>query len=94
MRFHRFTQTTFRCVIVSLLQLRAARYEMYDIFFCLSVAERMHLISLDRELARERVLRRQVTDSFQAMWESRWESHFMTYQSSALTYCMSAPIYR
>ncbi|XP_019745026.1 uncharacterized protein cp110 isoform X2 [Hippocampus comes] len=42
------------------LQLRAARYEMYDIFFCLSVTERMHLISLDRELARERVLRQQM----------------------------------
>ncbi|XP_077428024.1 uncharacterized protein cp110 [Vanacampus margaritifer] len=42
------------------LQLRAARYEIYDIFFSLSVAERMQLISLDRELTRERVLRRQM----------------------------------
>ncbi|XP_061625869.1 uncharacterized protein cp110 isoform X2 [Phyllopteryx taeniolatus] len=41
-------------------QLRASRYEIYDIFFCLSVAERMQLISLDREQARKRVLRRQM----------------------------------
>lgn len=41
------------------LQLRAARYEVNDIFFSLSVAERMQLISWDRELARERELRRQ-----------------------------------
>ncbi|KAM7418739.1 hypothetical protein PAMA_016047 [Pampus argenteus] len=41
------------------LQLRAARYELYDIFFSLSAGERMHLISWDRELARERELRRQ-----------------------------------
>ncbi|XP_057700653.1 uncharacterized protein cp110 isoform X2 [Corythoichthys intestinalis] len=42
-------------------QLRAARYDLYDIFFCLSMGERMQLISLDRELARQRVLRQQVT---------------------------------
>ncbi|XP_061535169.1 uncharacterized protein cp110 isoform X3 [Phycodurus eques] len=41
-------------------QLRASRYEIYDIFFCLSVAERMQLINLDREQARKRVLRRQM----------------------------------
>ncbi|XP_008278502.1 uncharacterized protein cp110 [Stegastes partitus] len=41
------------------LQLRAARYEVYDIFFSLSAIERMQLISWDRELARERELRRQ-----------------------------------
>lgn len=41
------------------LQLRAARYEVNDIFFSLSAAERMQLISWDRELARERELRRQ-----------------------------------
>ncbi|XP_054461203.1 uncharacterized protein si:ch73-100l22.3 isoform X2 [Anoplopoma fimbria] len=41
------------------LQLRAARYEVYDIFFSLSAGERMQLISQDRELARERELRRQ-----------------------------------
>lgn len=41
------------------LQLRAARYEVYDIFFSLSARERMQLISWDRELARERALRRQ-----------------------------------
>lgn len=43
------------------LQLRAARYELYDVFFSLSAGERMQLISWDRELARERELRRQVT---------------------------------
>lgn len=41
------------------LQLRATRYEIYDIFFSLSAGERMQLISLDRDLARERELRRQ-----------------------------------
>ncbi|XP_038570057.1 uncharacterized protein si:ch73-100l22.3 [Micropterus salmoides] len=41
------------------LQLRAARYEVNDIFFSLSAGERMQLISWDRELARERELRRQ-----------------------------------
>lgn len=43
------------------LQLRAARYEVYDIFFSLTARERMQLISWDRELAREKELRRQVT---------------------------------
>ncbi|XP_015239828.1 PREDICTED: uncharacterized protein LOC107090775 isoform X1 [Cyprinodon variegatus] len=41
------------------LQLRAARYEVYDIFFSLSAREQMQLISWDRELAREKQLRRQ-----------------------------------
>lgn len=41
------------------LQLRAARYEVYDIFFTLSARERMQLISWDRELTRERMLKRQ-----------------------------------
>lgn len=41
------------------LQLRAARYELYDVFFSLSAGERMQLISWDRELERERELRRQ-----------------------------------
>uniref|UniRef100_A0A8C6TY66 Centriolar coiled-coil protein of 110 kDa-like n=1 Tax=Neogobius melanostomus TaxID=47308 RepID=A0A8C6TY66_9GOBI len=40
------------------LQLRATRYEIYDIFFSLSAGERMQLISMDRDLARERELRR------------------------------------
>ncbi|KAF3844034.1 hypothetical protein F7725_016082 [Dissostichus mawsoni] len=40
-------------------QLRAARYEVHDIFFSLSAGERMQLIGWDRELARERELRRQ-----------------------------------
>ncbi|XP_054634262.1 uncharacterized protein si:ch73-100l22.3 isoform X2 [Dunckerocampus dactyliophorus] len=46
--------------LVRTIGLRVARYEVYSIFFCLSVTERMQLISLDRELARERVLRRQM----------------------------------
>uniref|UniRef100_A0A096LZW3 Centriolar coiled-coil protein 110 n=1 Tax=Poecilia formosa TaxID=48698 RepID=A0A096LZW3_POEFO len=41
------------------LQLRAARYEVYDIFFSLPAGEQMQLIRWDRELARERQLRRQ-----------------------------------
>ncbi|XP_074554954.1 uncharacterized protein cp110 [Halichoeres trimaculatus] len=41
------------------LQLRAARYEVNNIFFSLSARERMQLISWDRELTRERELRRQ-----------------------------------
>lgn len=41
------------------LQLRATRYEIYDIFFSLSAAERMQLISMDRDLVRERELKRQ-----------------------------------
>ncbi|XP_041641939.1 uncharacterized protein si:ch73-100l22.3 isoform X2 [Cheilinus undulatus] len=41
------------------LQLRAARYEVNDIFFSLSARERMQLISSDRELVRERELRQQ-----------------------------------
>ncbi|KAM7009673.1 uncharacterized protein cp110 [Tautogolabrus adspersus] len=41
------------------LQLRAARYEVNDIFFRLSAGERMQLISWDRELAKDRELRRQ-----------------------------------
>ncbi|XP_049427677.1 uncharacterized protein si:ch73-100l22.3 isoform X2 [Epinephelus fuscoguttatus] len=45
------------------LQLRAARYEIHDIFFSLSAGERMQLISWDRELVRERELRRQSGDT-------------------------------
>nr|XP_015825398.2 uncharacterized protein si:ch73-100l22.3 isoform X2 [Nothobranchius furzeri] len=41
------------------LQLRAAHYEVYDIFFSLSAGERMQLISWDRELVRERQLKQQ-----------------------------------
>lgn len=41
------------------LQLRAARYEVNNIFFSLSVSDQMLLISWDRELTRERELRRQ-----------------------------------
>ncbi|XP_061578412.1 uncharacterized protein cp110 isoform X2 [Cololabis saira] len=42
-----------------LLQLRAGRYEFHDIFFSLSAGEQMQLISWDRELDRERELKRQ-----------------------------------
>ncbi|TMS23384.1 Centriolar coiled-coil protein of 110 kDa [Larimichthys crocea] len=45
--------------LVRTIRLRAARYEVNDIFFILSTGERMQLISWDRELARERELRRQ-----------------------------------
>ncbi|XP_033828018.2 uncharacterized protein si:ch73-100l22.3 [Periophthalmus magnuspinnatus] len=41
------------------LQLRATRYEIHDIFFSLATRERMQLISIDRDLARERELKRQ-----------------------------------
>ncbi|XP_059183509.1 uncharacterized protein si:ch73-100l22.3 [Centropristis striata] len=41
------------------LQLRAARYEVHDVFFSLSAGEKMQLISWDRELVRERELKRQ-----------------------------------
>ncbi|XP_048869337.1 uncharacterized protein si:ch73-100l22.3 isoform X2 [Brienomyrus brachyistius] len=41
-----------------LLQLRSARYEIYDIFFSSSAAERMQIISWDRALIWERELRR------------------------------------
>uniref|UniRef100_A0A3P9H4M9 Centriolar coiled-coil protein 110 n=1 Tax=Oryzias latipes TaxID=8090 RepID=A0A3P9H4M9_ORYLA len=45
------------------LQLRAARYELYDVFFSLSARERMQMIGWDRELAKEREVRRQKTGS-------------------------------
>ncbi|KAI4877081.1 hypothetical protein NFI96_017055 [Prochilodus magdalenae] len=41
-----------------LLQLRSARYELHDLFFRLGPADRMQVISWDRELARERELKR------------------------------------
>ncbi|XP_035037836.1 uncharacterized protein si:ch73-100l22.3 isoform X2 [Hippoglossus stenolepis] len=47
------------------LQLRAALYGVYDIFFVLSAGERMQFISLDRDLTRERELRRQSEDTVQ-----------------------------
>nr|XP_040041701.1 uncharacterized protein si:ch73-100l22.3 isoform X1 [Gasterosteus aculeatus aculeatus] len=40
------------------LQLRAARYEVHDIFFSLSAGARMQLIRWDRELVKEREQRR------------------------------------
>ncbi|XP_051529285.1 uncharacterized protein si:ch73-100l22.3 isoform X6 [Myxocyprinus asiaticus] len=39
------------------LQLRAARYELHDVFFNMSSCERMQLISWDRELTRDRKLK-------------------------------------
>ncbi|XP_013869472.1 uncharacterized protein cp110 [Austrofundulus limnaeus] len=41
------------------LQLRAARYEVHDIFFSLSAGEQMQLISWDRGLVKDRELRQQ-----------------------------------
>ncbi|KAG9334567.1 hypothetical protein JZ751_007503 [Albula glossodonta] len=43
-----------------LLQLCSARYEVHDIFFMLSPAERMQIISSDRQLLREREMKRKV----------------------------------
>ncbi|CAL8330444.1 unnamed protein product [Lota lota] len=43
------------------LQLRSARYELHDVFFSLSAAERMQLIRWDRELVRDRELKQQQT---------------------------------
>ncbi|XP_058256573.1 centriolar coiled-coil protein of 110 kDa isoform X3 [Hemibagrus wyckioides] len=40
------------------LQLRSAQYELHDLFFRVSPAERMQVISWDRQLTRERELRR------------------------------------
>ncbi|XP_072515998.1 uncharacterized protein cp110 isoform X2 [Salminus brasiliensis] len=39
------------------LQLRSARYELHDLFFSLCPADRMQVISWDRQLAREREFR-------------------------------------
>ncbi|XP_077575091.1 uncharacterized protein cp110 isoform X2 [Stigmatopora nigra] len=44
-------------------QLRAARYDIYDIFFSMSSGERMQLIGLDRELTKQRVLKQQMGDT-------------------------------
>ncbi|XP_053490883.1 uncharacterized protein si:ch73-100l22.3 isoform X2 [Ictalurus furcatus] len=40
------------------LQLRSARYELHDLFFSVCPAERMQVISWDRQLTRDRELRR------------------------------------
>ncbi|XP_063790480.1 centriolar coiled-coil protein of 110 kDa isoform X2 [Pseudophryne corroboree] len=40
-----------------LAQLRAALYEIHDIFFTLDTAERMNILVLDRELRREKLIR-------------------------------------
>ncbi|XP_061086591.1 uncharacterized protein si:ch73-100l22.3 [Conger conger] len=42
-----------------LLQLRSARYEIHDVFFCLSPTERVQIISWDRQLLHERALKRE-----------------------------------
>lgn len=55
-----------------LLQLRAARYELYDVFFSLSARERMQMIGWDRELAKEREVRRQVIPRFLCMCAVLW----------------------
>ncbi|KAJ8367046.1 hypothetical protein AAFF_G00333600 [Aldrovandia affinis] len=46
-----------------LLQLRSARYEIHDIFFSFSSADRMLLISWDRELLCERQIKHKVSGS-------------------------------
>ncbi|XP_066503028.1 centriolar coiled-coil protein of 110 kDa isoform X2 [Hoplias malabaricus] len=48
------------------LQLRAARYELHDLFFSLSPVDRMQVISWDRELAKERELKRKENKDPQA----------------------------
>ncbi|XP_038817433.1 uncharacterized protein LOC120018348 isoform X2 [Salvelinus namaycush] len=44
------------------LQLRSARYEFQDVF-CLSAGDRMQIISWDRQLARDREMRRQTGET-------------------------------
>ncbi|XP_041696865.2 uncharacterized protein si:ch73-100l22.3 isoform X1 [Coregonus clupeaformis] len=45
------------------LQLRSARYEVQDIFFCVSAGDRMQIISWDRQLAREREMKRKTGET-------------------------------
>ncbi|XP_026786493.3 centriolar coiled-coil protein of 110 kDa [Pangasianodon hypophthalmus] len=47
------------------LQLRSARYELHDLFFSVCPAERMQVISWDRQLTRERELRRKESTELQ-----------------------------
>ncbi|XP_060796985.1 centriolar coiled-coil protein of 110 kDa isoform X2 [Neoarius graeffei] len=47
------------------LQLRSARYDLYDLFFSGSPAERMQVIRWDRQLIRERELRRKESTELQ-----------------------------
>ncbi|KAF4082962.1 hypothetical protein AMELA_G00134530 [Ameiurus melas] len=47
------------------LQLRSARYELHDLFFSVCPAERMQVISWDRQLTRERELRRKESRELQ-----------------------------
>ena len=52
------------CVCVCpLSQLRAARYDIHDIFFEMPLEERLALLQLDREVRAERKLREMVTSS-------------------------------
>lgn len=44
-------------------QLRAALYDIYDIFFVMPLGERLALLQQDRELRAERKLREMVPDS-------------------------------
>ncbi|XP_051957627.1 uncharacterized protein si:ch73-100l22.3 isoform X4 [Xyrauchen texanus] len=52
------------------LQLRAARYELHDVFFNTSSCERMQLISWDRELTRDRKLKQHDNKASQSRGKS------------------------
>ncbi|KAK1798501.1 hypothetical protein P4O66_006789 [Electrophorus voltai] len=54
------------------LQLRSTRYELHDLFFSLSPAERMQVISWDRQLTRERELRHKVTEESSRKDKDDW----------------------
>lgn len=41
-------------------QLRAALYDIYDIFFTMEVSERMNILRHDREVRKEKMLRQMV----------------------------------
>lgn len=57
---------TFRCDLCSVFapQLRAALYDVHDIFFLMPQNERLGLLQQDRELRRERKLREMVRTSY------------------------------
>ncbi|XP_062868419.1 centriolar coiled-coil protein of 110 kDa isoform X2 [Trichomycterus rosablanca] len=52
------------------LQLRSARFELHDLFFSVTPAERMQVISWDRQLARERELRQKESKELQGRRKS------------------------
>lgn len=59
-------------------QLRAALYDIHDVFFVLTSNERMQILSQDREIRKEKQLRQMVTFSV-----SQWNIHLST-----LFFCM------